>query len=226
MDPKICIDWLRNYATLKSGTMEGKYADMTSRWILCELSHGNGESACNDPSIADLIAKARLATDCGWTDPTLSIFCDGSSLSNGKEGARAGYGVAVKRGGAVIHTFSDRVSVEEAQTNQRAELLALRYAINYAAESGESSVKIYTDSKYALDCLQTWGPTWAANGWKKADKKPVLHADLITPMYDLYSSNKDQVELIHVRGHTGLSDPLSLGNALADELARGAASLR
>jgi ribonuclease HI len=224
MDPKICIDWLRNYSTLKSGTFEGKCADMTARWITTEMLHGNGSTACNDPSIAGLLARARLATDCGWTDPNLSIFCDGSALSNGREGARAGYGVAVKRGAAVIHTFSDRIPNDEPQTNQRAELYALRYALNYATESGESSVKIYTDSKYAMDCLMTWGPGWAAANWKKADKKPVLHADLIIPMYELYTSNRDSVELIHVRAHTGLTDPLSLGNALVDELARSAAA--
>lgn len=167
--------------------------------------------------------------DCGWVSPEMqiSIFCDGACPRNGKIGAKAGYGVIVYRGTtAVLHTHSSPLSADEPQTNQRAELQALFYAINYAAEAGGMHVNIYSDSKYALDCVQTWGPSWEARGWKKADKKQeIMHLDIIKPMYELWQTIKRHCALKHVRGHTGARDFVSLGNQVADWLATAAAAI-
>ncbi|NBT47067.1 MAG: hypothetical protein EBT07_04510 [Actinobacteria bacterium] len=152
----------------------------------------------------------------------VAVFCDGSCLSNGKTAASAGFGICVMRDGAELHKYAAVVPDEQPQTNQRAELLALQYAIAYLAESG-SVGDIYTDSKYAIHCLTEWGPTWAKNGWRKSDKKPVLHVDIIQPMLELWKTLRD-VELHHVFGHTNGTDAISLGNAVADRLAREAAS--
>jgi ribonuclease HI len=152
----------------------------------------------------------------------ITVFCDGSCLSNGKVGASAGFGVCVLRDGAELHTYSSPVPKTDSQTNQRAELLALQYAIAYMAESGLSG-DIYTDSKYAIQCLTVWGPTWEINGWKKADKKPVLHVDIIQPMLELWHSMTG-VKIHHVFGHTGGKDAISQGNAMADRLAHDAAT--
>lgn len=153
----------------------------------------------------------------------ITVFCDGSCLSNGKIGASAGIGVSVMRDGSEFHTYSAPVPKTDPQTNQRAELLALQYAIAYMAEAGLAGT-IYTDSKYAIQCLTEWGPTWAKNGWRKSDKKPVLHVDVIQPMLELWQSVTG-IELKHVFGHTGKSDAISQGNAIADRLAREAAVL-
>lgn len=155
----------------------------------------------------------------------ITVFCDGSCLSNGKVGASAGFGVCVMRDGAELHTYSCAISKEEPktnQTNQRAELLALQYAIAYMAESGLYG-DIYTDSKYAIQCMTTWGPTWEKNGWLKSDKKPVLHVDIIQPMLELWHTVDTDIMIHHVFGHTGKTDAISRGNAIADRLAREAA---
>lgn len=40
-------------------------------------------------------------------------------------------------------------------------------------------VEIVSDSKYVTDAFnQNWIDNWIKNGWKKADKKPVLNTDL------------------------------------------------
>ena len=148
----------------------------------------------------------------------VAVFCDGSCLSNGKVGAKAGIGVYVQRNGAELHSYSAAIPATDPQTNQRAELLALQYAITYMAESGFKGI-IYTDSKYAIQCITVWGPNWAKNGWKKSDKKPVLHQDIIEPLLELWLTLTD-IKLEHVFGHTGKSDTISQGNAIADRLAR------
>lgn len=171
------------------------------------------------------------------TPTSLTVYCDGSCLNNGRRGASAGYAVVAMRGGAVIHRFSEKVPATDPQTNQRAELLALRYAIHYLAESG-SSGDIHTDSRYSIDCITKWATGWKKAGWKKADKQPVLHLDIIRPLYELWTglsllpllpsqsglSPQHSIRIHHVAAHTGRSDAHSVGNALVDEMARGAAT--
>lgn len=208
-----------------------------------------------DTDVQHVLQDARLATDCGWrpTDlyrasppapPTdlsaellaasaapappaqrLTLYCDGSCSRNGQAGARAGFGVHVCRGEQVVHRHSAAVPAYEPQTNQRAELHAMHYALQYVREAGLDDALIVTDSKYAMDCLKTWAGAWAATGWVKADRKPIQHLDLIQPMYELYDGGRGGLELRHVRGHTGGADADSRGNAEADQLARAGAGL-
>ena len=156
-----------------------------------------------------------------------TVFCDGSCLNNGRPGARAGYAVVVMNGDAEIHVYATAVPETEPQTNQRAELRALLYALQYLRESGCGGT-VYTDSKYAIQCVTTWGPAWKTAGWKKADKKPALHVDLIEPMLELYAPNGivGGIALQHVAAHTGRSDAVSRGNARVDDLARCACAPR
>ena len=152
----------------------------------------------------------------------LTLYCDGSCLNNGRRGAVAGYAVAAMKNRAVLHRFSERVPAQDPQTNQRAELLALRYAIQYLVESG-SPGDIHTDSRYSIDCITKWAAGWSKAGWKKADKNPVLHVDIIRPLYELWKGVSG-IRIHHVAAHTGGSDEHSVGNALVDEMARVAAS--
>ena len=104
----------------------------------------------------------------------LTIYTDGSSLRNGAAGARAGVGVYFGPG--------DSKNVSEAlsgtrQTNQRAELTAVLRAIDIAPR--HRAITIYTDSRYAIDCVTSWYKNWKRNGWVTANKKPVENRDLI-----------------------------------------------
>lgn len=180
-----------------------------------------------DFATLEIISTVRLQVDCGYDrmEPKgLFIFTDGSCTRNGQVGAKAGYGVYIIRDGKELVRQGTKLGVEEPQTNQRAELRGLFYALTYLAESGSAGT-IYTDSKYSIDCLKAWAPKWVQNGWRKADKKPVLHDDILKPMYDLWLQLKEQVQLLHVEAHTGKSDFISKGNAIADRLANEASSL-
>lgn len=148
----------------------------------------------------------------------LKIYTDGSSLSNGQAGARAGVGVFFGPG--------DAKNVSEAlkgsrQTNQRAELTAISRALDIAPRHRQ--VTIYTDSKYAIDCVTNWYVKWKANGWLNAKGKPVENQDLIKGVRE-YIEEREMLGVgtwfVWVKGHA--SDE---GNIAADRLAVDGAHL-
>ena len=51
--------------------------------------------------------------------------------------------------------------------------MAIEQAIMYDA----SGVKILTDSKFMIDCVQKWMKNWKRNGWKLASGEPVKNKD-------------------------------------------------
>jgi ribonuclease HI len=230
---------LRHYESKMIG-IEKSLATMTIRWIESMIERSREEEILSDPIVDGQIKKAQMMIGCGWkaecgllaaeTGEVVRLFCDGSCERNGQPGARAGYGVyAASLEGTSIMRHSAPLSASEPQTNQRAELRAMYYAIGYASAAimRGSHVEIYSDSRYAIDCLTKWAPGWVSGGWVKSDKKPVLHTDLIKPAYELLSRSMGRIVLKHVPAHTGLGDLLSLGNAEADKLAReGAAGIR
>ena len=226
---------LRHYETRSLG-VDRSFATMTIRWIESMVDRGRADEILGDPIVDGLVKKAQMMIGCGWkpatpeTGEVVRIFCDGACERNGQPGAKAGYGVyAVTTDGRSIMRHSAPLVGDESQTNQRAELRAMAYAIGYgsAATLRGARVEIYSDSKYAIDCLTKWAPGWVSSGWLKSDKKPVLHTDLIKPTYEMLTRSEGRIVLKHVPAHTGLGDLLSLGNAEADRLAReGAAGIR
>ena len=153
----------------------------------------------------------------------LQVFSDGSCVHNGRPGARAGVGVYALQDGAEVHRHSAPLLKSEPQTNQRAELQALYYALRFIhGTTAGGAATLYTDSQYSINCVTVWSTTWKAKGWLKADKKPVLHQDILKPMVELWEVLKATTTLTHVAAHTGRSDPISRGNAMADQLATAA----
>ena len=153
----------------------------------------------------------------------LNIFCDGSARNNGRAGAKAGYGVYITLNDAVVLRHSAPVPSNEPQTNQRAELRALSFVLKYIHDGAHRQAIIYTDSQYAINCLTAWCAGWERKGWRKADNKPVLHLDLIQPMWAIWQAVAGYTVMKHVNSHTGGMDFASRGNAEADRLATEAA---
>jgi ribonuclease HI len=224
MDASTVIELLRNYIKTYTANYEKIEDVYKAQQALDQI--------ITDPRLSDssefreTINSARLLVDCGWrpmTDETIRFFCDGSCKRNGKPNAVAGYGIYGTKGNRMFHKYSARVPEGDLQTNQRAELLALRYTLNYIVENNIRNAKIYSDSKYSIQCLTEWQAAWRRAGWKKADKKPISHIDILPTMCDVWNSLKTHTELIHVYGHTGGTDILSIGNSEADRLAQDAA---
>jgi ribonuclease HI len=100
---------------------------------------------------------------------------------------------------------------EEATTNNRMELMAAIQGLEQLKR--QSSVDLYTDSKYVSDGIKTWIIGWKKRNWRTADGSPVKNIDLWQRL--------DQARLAHevqfhwVRGHDGHAE-----NERADALAR------
>lgn len=106
------------------------------------------------------------------------------------------------------------------QTNQRAELTAVLRALEIAPRHRD--VTIYTDSKYAINCVTQWYKTWENNKWLNAKGKPVENKDLITDIREKIEErnyvNRD-TSFIWIKGHAG-----DEGNVAADRLANEGAA--
>lgn len=89
---------------------------------------------------------------------------------------------------------------EKETTNNRMELMAVIHGLEALKESCE--VDIVSDSKYVVDAIEKeWLHSWQKNGWRKADKKPVLNVDLWQELCVLLE--KHTVSFTWIRGHDG-----------------------
>ncbi len=83
-------------------------------------------------------------------------------------------------------------------TNNRMELMAVIQGLKALKEV--CRVELYSDSKYVIDALEKgWAVSWRARGWRKADKKMALNADLWQELLELVE--KHDVHLHWVKGH-------------------------
>ena len=123
----------------------------------------------------------------------VDIFTDGACSGNPGPG---GWGAILRYG-----NHEAEISGGEKQTtNNRMELTALISALKKLKE--KCNLKIYTDSKYISDAFNNgWIWNWVKNGWKKADKSPVLNVELWQELLNLLALH--EYEIIWVKGHAG-----------------------
>lgn len=150
-------------------------------------------------------------------------YTDGACKYNqSRRHAKAGYGVFV--GPNDPRNRSGRVRGE--QTNQRAELYAVYYALKCALRSMTTifsyctrhKLVIHTDSEYAINCLCTWIHKWRKNGYLNASGNPVANQDVIKACMDLVRQIREidgEVCLRKVAAHSG-----NEFNDMADKLAQ------
>ena len=150
----------------------------------------------------------------------MRVFTDGACSQNGKPTAKAGYAVWVPENREL--SSASRVPADQPQTNQRAEMMAIRHAVVTLEDKGftDQDIVIYTDSDYCINCLTKWIPGWISRGWKTSNGTDVLHRDLIEEISTRLTKFKSH-RFVHVRAHTGGEDDLSKNNDVVDRMARG-----
>ncbi|THC96130.1 hypothetical protein EYZ11_004404 [Aspergillus tanneri] len=161
-----------------------------------------------DPKTGKVVYKSKEQKYATKTKATaapgmLRIYTDGSSLKNGRAVASAGVGVYFGPGDT------------SRQTNQRAELTAILRALDIAPRHRD--VTIFTDSRYAIECVTSWFIKWRRNNWMTASNKPVENKDLVESILVKIEEREElKVKTLFewVKGHS--SDP---GNEAADRLA-------
>ncbi|AKG16242.2 DNA polymerase III subunit epsilon [Moraxella bovoculi] len=135
-------------------------------------------------------------------------YTDGACKGNGKQGASAG-----GFGAHIIHPNGDIHNLwggEADTTNNRMELLGAITALKHTPT--DTPIQIWTDSGYVKDGITQWIHNWKKNGWRKADKKPVLNVELWQDLDALTQGR--MIDWQWIKGHAGHE-----GNEMADQLA-------
>ena len=123
----------------------------------------------------------------------VDIYTDGACRGNPGPG---GYGAILVYEGRE----KEMSGGEPDTTNNRMELMGAITALEALKEPCE--VMLTSDSKYLTEAINKgWLASWKRNGWKKADKKPVLNVELWQRLDELLSTHT--VTFVWVHGHQG-----------------------
>ena len=134
----------------------------------------------------------------------IELFTDGACSGNPGPG---GWGAILRYNG---HE-KELCGGEKETTNNRMELTAVIEGLSALKEPCE--IELFTDSKYVCDAvIKRWVYLWKNNGWKKADKKPVLNVEYWQKLLPLLQ--KHTITWHWVKGHAGHPQ-----NELVDQLA-------
>ena len=122
------------------------------------------------------------------------IYTDGACSGNPGSGGWA----------AIIFNKSSgqkykKIGGEIATTNNRMELKAIIEALESIPK--ESSLEIFTDSKYAINGIEVWIKKWKTNDWLGSNKKKIKNKDLWVKLDTL--SQQFQIKWNWVKGHSG-----------------------
>lgn len=137
----------------------------------------------------------------------VTLYTDGACSGNPGPG---GWGAILMYGAKKKEISGGEAST----TNNRMELTAVIEGLKQLKYP--CAVEVYSDSAYTVNAFREgWVSSWEKGGWRKADKKPVLNADLWQELLALVRTH--QVTFHKVKGHA--DNPL---NNRCDELARAA----
>lgn len=176
---------------------------------------------------ADL--PSNLLTPNAAAANSIVIYTDGSAFP---AAGVAGYGVYF--GNPAFHHLNIAEPLMTPPfTNNRAELMAIRRAIDLVSSDPEifrrhlglgvtaAAAVIITDSKYARDCLGRWRAKWVQSDFRNGT---IQNQDLIKPLYicmdEFHGKTGLTLDIVWTKGHAGI-----LGNERADALAEKGARM-
>jgi ribonuclease HI len=131
----------------------------------------------------------------GMSKLEYDLFTDGACIGNPGPG---GWAYILRRRGSRDGEVAAS-GRESDTTNNRMELTAVIRGLQAVAEPAK--IHLCGDSEYVLKGISQWLAGWKQKGWRKADKKPVLNADLWQMIDQLLA--KHRVEVHWTRGHSG-----------------------
>jgi ribonuclease HI len=168
-------------------------------------------------SAPGVAVKASAARALPVDTQGVQIYCDGACEPNP---GHAGSGIVVYRDGQLTELWYGLYNPNG--TNNTAELNALHHALLMAESNIETgqSVRILSDSSYAINCISKWAEGWKAKGWRKSGGE-IKNLSIIQDAHAVYTRIADEIELTHVSAHVGTE-----GNELADRMAMYAVTQR
>jgi len=107
-------------------------------------------------------------------EDTINLYLGSSCRDNGTSNAKAAIGICINDdvSNPILQIIED-----PAITNQRADLIAIKEAINNSRD--KKVVNIYSRSEYAVNSTTTWAEKWRSNNWLNISKKSIKNVDLI-----------------------------------------------
>ena len=143
----------------------------------------------------------------------VNVYIDGSCVNNGKDNAKAGYGVYFGEN----DERNDYGRVLGKQSNNTGELNAIIRAIEILNDENRI-INIYTDSEYVIKCAGSYTKKLEKNNWITSTGKVPPNIELLKKLHSLIT-NKKNIKIFHIKAHTNLQDEHSIGNYNADRLA-------
>ncbi|CEJ86323.1 hypothetical protein VHEMI04073 [[Torrubiella] hemipterigena] len=135
----------------------------------------------------------------------MEIYTDGGCRGNGQPGAIGAAAAAVKSRNGVYDSRTRSLPRKPTPTNQRAEITAIIIALEKALEKFDDldhrpylKVKIYSDSRYAVNCMTIWIYKWANNGWTNVAGCEVANRDLLEEASRLDDRLRDLGEVDYI----------------------------
>ncbi|KAK9453423.1 ribonuclease H-like domain-containing protein [Dipodascopsis uninucleata] len=207
-----------NNSSVWNGMNDLVLRDFSSPEVSGETSHGINVTtqASNTAIVSSVEIGESLKAVRERTDNTIVIYTDGSAFKNGRKGAVAGVGVFFGANNKL--NISEPLEGEK-QTNQRAELTAIKRALDVAPTNRK--LIIYSDSKYSIQCITVWYKNWIKNNWRTMTGGAVDNTDIIKAILAKIDSRRasgQEIKFLHVRGHKGIA-----GNEAVDKLAKAGA---
>jgi ribonuclease HI len=128
----------------------------------------------------------------------IKVYTDGSCRKAQEEG-----------GWAYVVLDADENIIKEdkgycsSTTSQNEEIRALCNAMSWTAENIQprQQIKIFSDSKYGVNGINSWMHNWVKNDWKTTKKTTVAHVDYWQCIYKNHKKHEFKVK--HVRAHNG-----------------------
>jgi ribonuclease HI len=138
----------------------------------------------------------------------IQIYTDGAAKGNP---GNAGWAAVIllsqnNSGQGGIYEIGGR---KEHATNNQMELTAPIEALKYLKTKMPKTpfdIEIISDSKYVILGITEWIMSWQKNGWRNANKKPVLNRELWEELYKLTKEitcppERRELKWTYVKGH-------------------------
>lgn len=157
----------------------------------------------------------------GGGDGELVVHTDGSALRRADGTSVAAYGIYFGHNHPCNCGHALRTPPF---TNNRAELMAIRGALDLVSEHRHSyfahaaRLTIVTDSSYSRDALGVWRTRWERTNFMGSNGQPIVNRDIIEPLWRLLDSYFIPVTINWTKGHASND-----GNVQADRLANATA---